>query len=243
MTSSYAIISDVHANLEALTAVLDAINSEQADQILFLGDSVGYGPDPNACISLLMEKSRVMIAGNHDWAAVGLSDKSRFNPFAFSAIEWTADVLTPDSDKALKELPLTKELADDSMFLVHGTPREPEKWHYMRGEADGRINFKYFAEKMCLVGHSHIPFILELIAGNKIVFHDNFATINKQSRYIVNVGSVGQPRDGNPDAAYAFIGSEKIEIKRVPYDIVLTQKKMRKAGLPEYLADRLALGR
>jgi predicted phosphodiesterase len=243
MSSSYAIISDVHANSEALTAVLDAINTEKVDQILFLGDSVGYGPDPNACVCMLKEKSRFMLAGNHDWAAVGMADKWRFNHFARTAIEWTADVLTPDNEEFLKDLPLTEELADDSIFLVHGTPREPAEWHYMSGEGAGKINLNYFDERMCLVGHSHIPFILEFNERGKVEFHDHYANINKQNRYIINVGSVGQPRDGNPDAAYALLSGEKIEIKRVPYDIVLTQKKMKKAGLPEYLADRLSIGR
>jgi predicted phosphodiesterase len=240
---TYAIISDVHSNLEALHTVLQKIDKEKVDRLLFLGDSVGYGPDPGECTDILKEKADIILAGNHDWAAVGKSDITYFNLFARAALEWTGDVLGKENIAFLKGLPLTEKLLSDSIFLVHATPREPEKWHYLSFDQGARLNFRYFEEKICFLGHSHVPFIVEHSPGEELKFVYDRVEIGENNRYIVNVGSVGQPRDGNPDAAYALLKGNTIEIKRVSYDIVLTQKKMMKAGLPEYLIDRLAVGR
>jgi predicted phosphodiesterase len=240
---SYAIISDVHANLEALNAVLKKIEKAKVDRLLFLGDSVGYGPDPNECIERLQEKAKILLAGNHDWAAAGMSDITYFNPLARIAIEWTNELLSEKNIEFLQILPLTEELKDDNIFLVHATPKEPEEWHYLSYEHDARLNFNYFKENICFLGHSHVPFIVERSPKGKIKFHYDRAEIKEKNRYIVNVGSVGQPRDGNPDAAYVLLRENSIEIRRVSYDIVLTQRKMRKAGLPEDLIERLSIGR
>jgi predicted phosphodiesterase len=241
--ADYAVISDVHANLEALQAVLKEIERERVDSILFLGDSVGYGPDPNECTEIVRDRTDVFIAGNHDRAAAGMNNITNFNPFAMVAIEWTGKVLTYENRDFLKGLPLTKELKDDDIFLVHGSPKEPHKWHYLRSEYDAQDNFPYFREKMCFVGHSHAPFIIEYTAKGRTAFHYNHTTIKEKSRYIINAGSIGQPRDGNPDAAYALLRDDTIEINRVSYDILVTQKKMKKAGLPSYLINRLSEGR
>ncbi len=239
----YAIISDVHANLEALQAVLGKIEEEKIAGILFLGDSVGYGPNPNECIAILKEKARILLAGNHDRAVACMSGIAYFNPLAKAAIEWTREVLSGENMQFLQTLPLTAELEEDNIYLVHATPKEPEKWHYLSYKNEACINFNYFKEKICFLGHSHVPFIVERSPGGKIIFHYHFADIGEESRYIINAGSVGQPRDGNPDAAYSVLKDNTIEIKRVSYDISLTQKKMRKAGLPKQLMDRLSLGR
>lgn len=241
--SSFAIISDVHANLEALNTVLRKIEEDNVDAILFLGDSVGYGPEPDECIEVLTGSAKILLAGNHDRAAAGLSDMSSFNPYAKAAIEWTRDKMSKENIAFLKELPLTAEINENDMFLVHSTPKEPEQWHYLTFEHDARVNFKYFEQIICFLGHSHIPFIVEASPGGNIRFHYRLTEIKDNCRYIVNAGSVGQPRDGNPDAAYALMKGNTVEIKRVSYDIVLTQKKMRKAGLPSYLIERLAVGR
>jgi predicted phosphodiesterase len=241
--AAYAVISDVHSNLEALKAVLQDIEREKVDGILFLGDSVGYGPNPNECTEILRDIARVVIAGNHDWAAIGKIDSTFFNTYAKIAVEWTSDLLTYENRDYLEGLPLTKGLKDEDLFLVHGSPDEPHKWHYLYSEYDAISNFPFFKEKICFVGHSHVPFIIESTAKDRIVFNDHSAKIKPKSRYIVNAGSIGQPRDGNPDAAYAVLRDDTIEIKRVSYDIVLTQKKMKKAGLPSYLIDRLSEGR
>ena len=240
---SYAIISDVHANLEALNAVLQNIDEEKVDSLLFLGDSVGYGPDPNECIELLKAKSTIVLAGNHDWGAIGLTDTTYFNPFAKVAIEWTSETLSDENKAFLDTLPLTESIKADSIYLVHSSPKEPEKWHYLSYEYEASMYFPCFDDKICFIGHSHIPFIVESSPTGKIQSHYNYGEIKKRSRYIINVGSVGQPRDGIPHAAYALLRDNTVEIKRVSYDIVVTQKKMRKAGLPDYLIERLAFGR
>ena len=242
--AAFAIISDVHANLEALRSVLYNIEKEEIDTVLFLGDSVGYGPDPNLCTEILKESTAIMIAGNHDRAACGLTDVTLFNPYARVAIDWTKDVISEHTAEHLQGLPLTAALTDDDIYLVHGTPKEPEKWHYFSSfELDALVNFRYFDRKICFLGHSHVPFISECTQTGEIAFYYGRAEIRQNSRYIINVGSVGQPRDGNPDAAYVTFRNNLIEIKRTSYDILLTQKKMRKAGLPAYLIDRLSVGR
>ncbi len=241
--TAYAVISDVHANLEALHAVLEKIEKDNVDRILFLGDSVGYGPNPNECTEELKDRGSVFIAGNHDWAVVGKNNSTFFNTHAKIAIDWTGEVLTTENRDYLEALPLTAELEEDDIFLVHGSPYEPQKWHYLYSEYDVVDNFSYFKEKICFVGHSHVPFIAEYSGRGPVIFHNNIAEIKTDCRYIVNTGSIGQPRDGNPEAAYVILRDGSIEIKRTSYDIVLTQNKMKKAGLPSYLIERLSRGR
>ncbi len=245
----YAIIADVHANLEALEAALKDIKKRKIESILFLGDAVGYGPNPNECIEALQEivsestrTEKVSLMGNHDSAVIGLTDLEYFNPNARAAIEWTKDVLTHENRIFLKDLPLVNSLKHDSIFLVHATPKEPEQWHYLLTKQDAYINFHFFTEKICLIGHSHQPSIIEQSPEGELVVYKDKADIKDKHRYIINVGSVGQPRDGNPDAAYALLNENSIEIKRVSYDILSTQKKMREANLPLFLIERLARG-
>lgn len=240
--TAYAVISDVHANLEALEAVLEDIEKEEVDRILFVGDAVGYGPDPNKCVGLLGQKAAVMIAGNHDRAAAGMDSYDQFNPYAKSAIEWTIKTLNDKSLRFLNGLKLTATLDKEDILLVHGTPKEPEMWHYLISEYTAALNMAYFEEKICFVGHSHQPFIIESSSRDNISSNYDSVKIRNGSRYIVNAGSVGQPRDGNPDASYILFTKDRLQIKRVPYDIVLTQNKMEKAGLPAYLIERLAAG-
>jgi len=240
---SYAIISDVHANLEALHAVLKDREKENIDELLFLGDSVGYGPDPNLCIAMLHERAGILLAGNHDRGAVALIDISSFNPLARAALNWTSDILTEKSKTLLQELPLIAAVKKDNLFLVHASPCEPGKWHYITNEFNAFTAFRHFQEKICFVGHAHRPLIAEQAGDGSIIIHQERVIMNDRGRYLVNVGSVGQPRDGNRDAAYAILRGNSITIKRVSYDIVVTQKKMQKAGLPEYLINRLAVGR
>jgi len=238
----YLIISDVHANLEALNAVLKTTEDESFDALLFLGDTVGYGPNPNECIETLKGRAKILLAGNHDWAVLGLTDIEYFNPYAKTAIEWTMDTLREENKVFLKSLPITEKLEDDSIYLVHSTPKEPEQWHYLLSAWDAYINFQFFKERICLVGHSHSPVIIECSPDGSLKAYEGSVDFKKEHRYIINVGSVGQPRDGNPRAAYAVLNENSVEIKRVSYDIVLTQRKMREAGLPPYLIERLSKG-
>ncbi len=234
----YAVISDVHSNLEALHAVYNNIENT-VDYVLFLGDCVGYGPNPNECVAALREKAQVMIAGNHDRAAVGMTSIGNFNSYARTAVIWTHNVLNDENRVFLQGIPLIEKFS--GILLVHGTPLEPERWHYL-ASGNTEQNFHSFGDKICLTGHSHLPVIVERSPENKITRYAEFAEIKKDHRYIVNAGSVGQPRDGNPDASYVLLDENCIEIKRASYDIVSTQTKMRNAGLPEYLITRLARG-
>ncbi|MEW6675303.1 MAG: metallophosphoesterase family protein [Nitrospirota bacterium] len=238
-----AVLSDVHSNLEALTAVLKDLQQRKIDDIIFLGDAVGYGPNPNECVELLKEKCRILLAGNHDWGALGLTDSTYFNEYARSAVEWTKNVLTEKNSRILKTFPVKKELKKEDIMLVHSTPKEPEEWHYLLTLWDAEINFQYFDNKFCFLGHSHQPFIIERLSSGELITYREAACIEKGKRYIINVGSVGQPRDGDPRACYAIIDDEKVEIVKVPYDIETVQKKMRKEGLPFLLIERLSRGR
>lgn len=239
---AHAVISDVHANMEALEAVLSDINKRGIKSILFLGDAVGYGPDPNEAVAALKERSEVLLAGNHDWAAVGLADIEPFNLAAKEAIIWTARTLTEESKKAIKEYKLTKRLPKDDIFLVHSTPRKPEEWHYLLTYEDAEDAFRHFSERICFVGHSHMPFMLERHPKGGMSTHKGSLEFSEGCRYIINAGSVGQPRDRDPRACYAVIDGGRAEFVRVEYPVKDTQQKMRRRGLPEPLIERLSYG-
>jgi predicted phosphodiesterase len=239
----YAILSDVHSNLEALEAVLHDVGIRKIEDIVFLGDAVGYGPNPNECIELLVKNCKILLAGNHDWGVIGQTDIGYFNEYARAAIEWTKDVLTEKSHKTLGSFAITEEIEKGDMLLVHSTPKEPKEWHYLLTLWDAEINFHYFSNKFCFLGHSHYPFIIERLPSGELVTYKEAAFRGQTERYIMNVGSVGQPRDGDPRASYAIVDEEKMQIIRVPYNIEAVQKKMRKAGLPALLIERLSKGR
>lgn len=239
----YAILSDVHSNIEALEAVLRNVDKRKVKEVLFLGDAVGYGPNPNECIELLMARCKILLAGNHDWGVLGLTDINYFNEYARAAIEWTKQVITEGNRKTLRSLPVKNESNKEDMTLVHSTPKEPEEWHYLLTLWDAEINFHYFDNKFCFLGHSHYPFVIEKLPSGELVAYKEAAVMGKTERYIMSVGSVGQPRDGDPRACYAIVNDEKMEIIRVPYDIEAVQKKMIKEGLPLFLSERLSRGR
>lgn len=238
-----AIISDIHANLEALTAVLEDIDAIQADAVVCLGDVVGYGADPSACLEVTRAVSLFVLAGNHDFAAVGKVDLSEFNPYARAAALWTRDQLNNREQGYLSNLPLTRE--ELGAFFVHGSPYRPERWNYILSIYEARRAFENFDEQVCFVGHSHAPIVLALNAKDQISVVDGAVVVFEQgNRYIVNVGSVGQPRDGDPRASYGVwdTGENRFELRRVAYDVQLAQKKILEAGLPEFLAYRLGVG-
>jgi diadenosine tetraphosphatase ApaH/serine/threonine PP2A family protein phosphatase len=238
----FAVISDVHANLEALEAVMALLEGSSPDQVLFLGDAVGYGPEPNECLDRLRNLCPILLMGNHDSASTGLMDVARFNIFARRGVEYSAAELTGENREYLAGLPLTHRLED--ILLVHASPFEPGEWHYIYGQGDAGENFESFDEEICFVGHSHRPGIFSLDTEGGISEEGPEATLMKGKRYIVNVGSVGQPRDGDPRAAAALYdtSSRKLEIRRVPYDIEAVQSKMAARGLPPYLSERLSVG-
>jgi predicted phosphodiesterase len=239
----YGIFSDIHANLEALGAVLRELDKADVDEMICLGDVVGYGPNPNECVALVKEKVKVCLAGNHDVAPLGGLDVQYFNYVARKAIEWTAKELTEEAKVFLRERPMTQ--AYETFFIVHATPLQPEKWSYILSMGDAEDNFEGFTQQTCFVGHSHSAWCVEKFEDGRPETREHYPILlNDGARYLINVGSVGQPRDRNPDAAFGILDVENktYEVRRVPYDIPVTQKKILKAGLPELLAERLALG-
>ena len=238
----YAILSDIHANLEALTAVLaDAAGA--ADAVLCLGDIVGYGADPEACVDLVGERAQAVVAGNHEYGVAGRMDLEWFNPFARAAAEWTASRLDRDHHAWLRSLPLTAEVEDAT--LVHASPDRPEEWDYLIEAGDGFDAFEAFDTRLCFVGHSHRPARWSL--GSSGPDHERGATdiaLESGRRYIINVGSVGQPRDRDPRAAYAVwdIPARRVVLRRVSYDVTAARRKILSAGLPRVLGDRLTIG-
>jgi len=242
----YAVFSDVHGNVEALEAVLADAGRHRADVYLCLGDTVGYGPDPNECASRVEKLGGPALVGNHDLAALGALDTSAFSPLARAAIEWTIGVVTGDTRRWLGTLPHRIEGQD--FLAVHGSPRDPIE-EYILDLPTSLAIFSEYPFPLCFVGHSHIPgaFILEpdgtvsarsLPAGEPV-------RLAPTSRYIINVGSVGQPRDGDPRACYLLMEttSRTVTLRRLPYPVAATQEKMATRGLPAPLAERLALGR
>ena len=239
-----AILADIHSNLEALKAVLrDVDRNGGAEEIWCLGDVVGYGPNPRECIDLLRQYQHLCVAGNHDWAAIGKMDTSHFNPEAAAACQWTAAQLTTGDIDYLSNLSLTLKVND--FTLVHGSPREPI-WEYLLTPEAALVNFDHFATKFCLIGHSHSPLLFELENDDcrLLPLPGRILLGEHDKRLIVNCGSVGQPRDGDPRASYAMLETARGELLhfRVEYDIATTQAKMLDSGLPLRLANRLAVG-
>jgi predicted phosphodiesterase len=238
------VISDIHANLTAFETVLTNARGEW-DYVWCLGDVVGYGPDPNECVGLLRSLPHLCLAGNHDWAALGRLDIRTFNPDARKAVEWTRTTLTPDNTRYLEALPTTFVI--EHFTLAHGSPREPV-WEYILEPVVAAHNFQHFETPYCLVGHTHQPVIYE--QTNDQGDAEMIMPVSHQQRQlngrrqIINPGSVGQPRDANPDAAYALldVDANRWEYRRVPYDVAAVQERMRKVDMPERLVVRLEHG-
>ena len=240
------IVSDLHSNLAALRAVLDDAAREGCDELWCLGDLVGYGPQPNECVALMQAKAARCLAGNHDLAVLGAVPLDDFNTYAAAANRWTAGVLEEEARAYLAGLAPREEFA--GVTLAHGSPREPV-WEYVVSPSIASASFAAFAGNVCFVGHSHLPLVCreppygtppQLLAGRA------GQRVALTGRCIVNPGSVGQPRDGDPRAAYAIYQdapAPAIEFRRVAYDVAATQALMRQANLPAYLIERLALGR
>ena len=239
-------ISDVHANIQALEAVLDAESG--ADAIWCLGDLVDYGPSPNECIDVLRALNVVCIAGNHDRAATGDFDISLFNRDARAACRWTQKVLTDGSSEFLRSLRPIRFM--DSIQLVHGSPRDPV-FEYIFNLSIAVPNFDLFSAGMCLVGHTHVPLIFtrrEVPGGfreyDMAIPEPGKPVTLKGLKSIVNPGGVGQPRDGDPRAAYMLLDPKNLTVtlKRQSYDVAKTQELMRRARLPGRLVERLSYG-
>ncbi len=244
----YAIVSDIHANLAALQAVLGEAGS--ADEVWCLGDIVGYGPEPNECVETVKQRASVCIPGNHDWACIGKIDIADFNGDAAAAIMWAQRRLSAPNLAYLDSLPETVTTGD--FTLAHGSPREPI-WEYIIYPGTAKANFAHFSTQVCLVGHTHLPAMFQETKGAQKpnascqvvpIELGNWQPIGRRRR-IINPGSVGQPRDGNPWASYLLLDTSRmmLEYRRVPYPVEITQRNMQKAGLPPRLYLRLGYGR
>jgi len=239
------VMSDIHANLYALDAVLE--DAGEVDMVWSLGDIVGYGPEPNACIERLRGYDHMAIPGNHDWGVLGQLDLTDFNPFARAANLWTREQLTEASREYLESLPLMAAHGDYT--IAHGSPRHPI-WEYLLYADMAQPSFDYYETAVCFVGHTHVPTIFRdvresgewptLAIRERVPFY-----LNDDERYIINPGGVGQPRDGNPKAAYLILdtAARTVVHQRVAYDIAATQERILAQGLPASLANRLTWGR
>ncbi|MBA3943619.1 MAG: metallophosphoesterase family protein [Herpetosiphonaceae bacterium] len=238
------LVSDIHSNAVALDAVLAA--APQYDQLWCIGDTIGYGPQPNLCLARMSTLATHALTGNHDLACLGLVSLAQFNPVARTANQWNNEQLEPEMREWLQARPARQDLPD--VTLAHASPRDPI-WEYILDVETADANLDHFTAPLCIVGHSHVPLIFAHHAeGNEEFRHvesGQSVQLKPTTRYIFNPGSVGQPRDNDPRAAYAVWDTESntLRLNRVPYDISATQKMIRDAKLPAVLADRLAVGR
>ncbi len=245
MTMRALIISDVHANLEALKKVLEDANQRGGfDQVWCLGDVVDYGPDPGPCIEALAELDLLCVAGNHDYAALGRIGVENFNTYARQSALWTMEHLGEDHRTFLEQLPEIETWGE--FTLAHGSLRDP-LWEYLVNDHAATENFRRMSTPFCLVGHSHLPFVCPEVQGRPRfqALNDGQEIALGDIRVIANPGSVGQPRDGDRRASYMLFDIEKgrLSLHRVAYDVSATQERMRLLGLHPYLIERLSYGR
>lgn len=229
-----AIISDIHGNREGLSRTLEDIRSRGADEIICLGDIVGYGPDPEACLAMVRELKIPSLMGNHDAATYDLEVRSTFSPLARAAMEWTSGRLDTNMTEYLRALPLVLER--HGVTFVHAAPVEPQEFNYIMDENDAADNFSGFSSPLCFIGHTHHPAIFcEDLTSRRV---------SRGMRAIVNVGSVGQPRDGDQRACYGMFDTSSwtFEHVRVSYPVEITAEKIYAAGLPRQLGERLVFG-
>lgn len=240
-----ALLSDVHGNLPALEAVIADVERTAVDAVWVLGDTVGYGADPNAVVERLQQLGALAVLGNHDAAAVGRAGTDGFNPVAAAAVRWTAAVLAEEAAAWLAGLPEVRR--EGEVLLCHGTLRDP-LWEYLFSEEAAHAHFALQTTPVSVVGHTHVPLVLTddgaRVAGRRPPVGERL-DLPRSGRICLNPGSVGQPRDGDPRAAYALLDLSEgwFELRRVPYPVAVAQARVRAAGLPEVLAARLALGR
>lgn len=228
------LFSDVHANLSALETVLEQLQKAGVDTMYCLGDTVGYGPFPNECIDLVRKNCAIVLKGNHDSGLIGETSIEDFNPYGLKALLWSQERVTQEGQDYLASLPFIA--IEHDITLAHASPLRPGEWSYVLTLRAARDNFTAFKTDVCYIGHTHVPVVIneDLTVGE----------FKKGNRCIVNIGSVGQPRDGNPDAAYGIYDTETREfvLYRVAYDVQKTADAIIAAGLPEYLARRLFQG-
>lgn len=238
----YAIIADIHGNLDAFQVVLEDIRAQKADHIVCLGDVVGYNAQPKECLDIVRQMNIPCVKGNHDEYCSTDNHLDGFNPHAAEAVHWTREQLNEDDKKWLRELKYSRMAANFTM--VHATLDAPERWGYVFDKLAAAASFPYQNTQMCFFGHTHVPvaFMRDTVVRGGT--YSKFK-VDPAKKYFINVGAVGQPRDNNPKSAYVLydLDAQTIELRRLDYDIASAQKKILEAGLPERLAERLAFGR
>ncbi len=246
----YLVLSDIHSNIDALDAVLEAVPTARYDRLLVLGDLVGYGAEPNLVVDRVRQLApAAIIRGNHDKVAAGIESADGFNPTAQRAAAWTQEALTPDNRLFLATLSPGPLVIDELTVICHGSPVDEDT--YIFGEADVAEALESSARPVCLFGHTHLPMAAALTADRhlELIFHGprerQSIAFDPACRYLINPGSVGQPRDGDARAAYAVLDSaaREIEISRVCYPVAQAAERILSAGLPKILGQRLSLGR
>lgn len=239
-----AFISDVHANYEALAAVIKDIEKQKIEKVFFLGDAVGYGVDPDKCTKIIDSLCEIKLLGNHDFVVMGLESASGFNGLAKESIAWTRARIKQKTIELLSDFEMDAVFLD--YYMVHSSPEDPGDWNYIIDIKEASRAFEKFSQNFCFIGHSHLPSVFCLHSDGEVTKpeEDKF-TADVNCRYIINVGSVGQPRDGCSDPCYLIAETEGnlFEFRRVSYDLKTAQKKMKKARLPEYLITRLENGK
>jgi diadenosine tetraphosphatase ApaH/serine/threonine PP2A family protein phosphatase len=220
------------------------MDAQKVTRRVCLGDAVGYGPSPNECVRLIRDHSAVTLLGNHDSVALGRESSENFNFYARKAIEWTRENLEADVRKFLEGLPY--EVEESPLNFVHASPRSPADWFYITNFDEAVDAFSFFTERICFVGHTHIPSIVVMEEDQSFWVSETLShTVGEGQKVLVNVGSVGQPRDRVASASWCLCDTAdmKVEILRVPYDVPKTQERMRELGFADFLINRLAEGR
>ncbi|MCX7867135.1 metallophosphoesterase family protein [Limisphaera sp. VF-2] len=238
----FAIIADIHGNLEALQAVLEDAQKQGCTHYACIGDVVGYGANPRECLQIIRSMGMPCVKGNHDEYCSIDENAEGFNPLAAEAVMWTRQQLSEEDRQWLRDLRYVRMVTN--FTIVHATLDAPQRWGYVFDKLAAAASFPYQNTPVCFFGHTHVPvaFVRDsMVRGGT---YSKFR-IEPGKKYFINVGAVGQPRDGNPKAAYVVYDVDEgtVELRRLDYDIATAQKKIRAAGLPERLAERLAYGR
>lgn len=238
----YAILADIHGNLEALQTVLEDTRAQGCTHYVCLGDVVGYGANPKQCLDTIRSMNMPVVKGNHDEYVSVDDDPEGFNDAAAEAVTWTRAQLSEEDRKWLRDLKYFRLVANFS--IVHATLDAPQRWGYVFEKLEAAASFTYQNTQVCFFGHTHVPVAFVRDTSVRGGTYSKFR-VEPGKKYFVNVGSIGQPRDGNPKAAYVIydLAQQSVELRRLDYDIATAQRKIREAGLPERLAARLALGR
>lgn len=239
----YAILGDIHSNIEALDAVLEAVAHERPDAVLCTGDLVGYGAAPRECVRRIRELAPAgLVAGNHDWAAAGRLGLEFFNAYARESILWTRARLSRDELEYLGSHPPL--VVAHGITIAHGTVHDAEQFDYLQSSYDAHLSFTHMTTRYGFVGHSHVPVTFK--NGALITYSlGEEVDVSQATKALINVGSVGQPRDEDPRAAYGIFDDvgRTVAIRRVEYDVDASIARIREAGLPEFLGERLRIGR